>query len=159
MGASAMIRAMEGKDALLEDLSRSTAATVAVALAEWGAVWKALASLPEGDEQAAVDFLASAGGEARLRALLLTTLSRSIDEYGDDLGQLPLERDPRQLAPLLQALAESYSLLALAAAPSELQTGLLLSPSRLRSLLTPERAAFIRAYGEEEAMRVLATDM
>lgn len=146
---------MEAKDALLEELSRSTAATVAVALAEWSAVWQSIASLQGSSEEQSAQMLADLSGDARLRALLLTTLSRSIDEYGDDLGELPLERDPRQLAPLLQALAESYTLLALAIEPAELQSGLLLSPARLQSLLSPERVAFIRAYGEQEALQLL----
>lgn len=144
------------KEALLEDLSRSTAATVAVALAEWSAVWRSIVALRGADEQQQSEMIADLAGEARLRALLLTTLSRSIDEYGDELGDLPIEKDPRQLAPLLQALGESYTLLALSASPAELQTGLLLSPSRLQSLLSQERVEFIRTYGEAEALQILS---
>lgn len=144
----------EDNKGALQKLSTSTAVTAAVALAEYASFWD-LMERAKG-EDAEIDSLLRVQDMVREQGLMLLLLARSISEYGDYLGELPPEEDPRILLPLLQEIGQSYAIVALATSSSEIQVDLLLSPDRLSELLGSGVAEFISRYGEEEAVRVLA---
>ena len=146
---------MTQEEELIRDLSSKTAATAAIALAEYASFWDSVVKLPELDDATCAEWLARLRFEAHERALVLLSLARAMDEYGTDIDRVGPDDDPRILLPLVQKLGESYAVVALARAMPELQIGVLFSPDSMREALGPEVADFIRQYGQEQAAELL----
>lgn len=105
-------------------LQDQSARILALAIESWPALWK------EAQEITSQEHLDAISGDARVQAVLLLSLSRSIQkiEWPENAEEAD---DPRSILPLLQALAASYSLLALCVDPDELSTELLLDPKSI----------------------------
>lgn len=142
-------------NAILLELTELTAASVAVAMADYSALLPVIDRLPRASNRdALVQELAQS---ARDRAHSLLILSRSLVQYGRELDELTIEEDPRILLPLLHALADSFAIIALSNKEEDLQVHLLLDDRGLDKILTPKVVQFIRAWGEERATQALSS--
>jgi hypothetical protein len=144
---------MSEKQSAIEKLSKSTAVTAAIALAEYASFWDLIEKADK--EEGSENTLLQVQEMVREQALMLLLLARSMSEYGEYMGDLPKGQDPRILLPLIQEIGQSYAVVALALEAKEIQLELLLSPDRLDALLDGGVAEFISKYGEEEAVRIL----
>lgn len=132
---------MKEEQEAISELAQALAQALAVSLAEWESfLQRAEAQADSRLEE-----------EASMRARVLLSLARSLEEYDDESKELPHHLQPAAALPLAYALGASYALLALGSHSPEL----LLSPHRLGVLLTPECAEFIKRHGEAEALRLL----
>jgi hypothetical protein len=143
----------EEKEAILHDLAELTAASVAVAMADYSALLPVFAKIEESQDKST--FIRQLNASAGERAHALLILARSLVQYGKELNDLAIDEDPRILLPLLHALADSFAIIALSRSEDDLQMHLLLDGDGLDRMLTPDVVLFIREWGQERAKMAL----